>query len=458
MPTPSIPIVVLATFLLLPLTKAQGQGQGSPATASGTLNLLLTNKNGFVIASDSRMSSDEPFDCGGIVQLYCDNSQKLFRTGPKSAMVIAGFAVGTRNTPLDLTVASVLRKTFGSEGLPGDASDWARSALRQALTGVAALYNPETTSPASLQLVTTFAGFDESGQPFVKRLVFVESWKPSGPLNVKAPEYEVLTVGKIPDEKFLPVAVGINCIAEAILSGYYKTEDPVILRYYQKRREGALDNLPLEEMKSLAQVILRETRNFTGLVGGEDQIGVFPVAGEVEWALPPLATKSELPAHFFLWKGLQCTQGASQCRAVNGGATFVEDFQHPLDEPIAKFFLAGEFKNIPVALDHNYFVNDSFDGVTFKWRGDRFFLQGNHFKDCVLELPESAQLQPSSELTGKCRLVRKSEVSVEPATVGSPISWKSSGCSTKNSDGGVTLTVGGSCGNAASIVGPQIQP
>jgi hypothetical protein len=89
---------------------AQMQGfEVSPAFASGTLNIVLANKNGIVIAADSRMSSSAPFSCGNAMQLYCDNSQKLFRTGERSAIVIAGFAVGRRNSPLDLTLASVLR-------------------------------------------------------------------------------------------------------------------------------------------------------------------------------------------------------------------------------------------------------------------------------------------------------------------------------------------------------------
>lgn len=395
------------------------------------------------------------------MQLYCDNSQKLFRTGEKSAMVIAGFAVGRQNTPLDLTVASVLRKRFDSHGLPtaeGATYDWARFALAQALTGVAALSDPETTSSASLQLIATFAGFDERGQLVLKQLLFRESWKPSGPLNAKAPEYEVLQAGATLDGKFLPITTGITCVADAILGGYYRTKDPVILRYYQRRREGTLDSLELKELKSLAQVILRETRNFTDKVGGEDPIGVFPVGGNIEWTLPTLPSDKDLPARFFLWKGLLCPEATEQCKVLNGSAAYFEDFQHDTDELVAKFFLAGQFKERPVALDNNYFVNDSFEGTTLKWRGGNFFMHGNHFKDCVLEMPEGVQLQPGSELDGKCRLVRKPEVSVEPGTVGSPIKWETFGCKKIEPNGGITFTAGGSCGNAAGMFGPTIQP
>jgi hypothetical protein len=46
---------------------------------SGTLNLILANKNGFVIAADSRRSSTTPFKCHGVRQLYCDDSQSFLR-------------------------------------------------------------------------------------------------------------------------------------------------------------------------------------------------------------------------------------------------------------------------------------------------------------------------------------------------------------------------------------------
>src|SRR6266481_10087138 len=51
------------------------QSMSSPAT--GTLNLLLANRKGFVIAADSRMTQlSQPVQ-------YWDDSQKLFKVGPE---------------------------------------------------------------------------------------------------------------------------------------------------------------------------------------------------------------------------------------------------------------------------------------------------------------------------------------------------------------------------------------
>jgi len=428
----------------------------NPALASGTLNLVLANKNGIVIAADSRMSSDAPFLCAGVMQNYCDNSQKLFRTGDRSAMVVAGFAVGRGNSPLDLSLASVLRKRFGTDGLPGErgevamVTDWAKPTLEQSLTGVAALFDPTRKAPEDLILVATFIGFNKNGMPVVKQQKYIENWVRSGPLSITVPDYQVVE-REITVERFAGVYSGIACVADAILHGYYKSDDPVIRSYYEKRRhEGLLDDAPLDDLKTLAKVILRETRNFTGAVGGEDQIGIFPVNGKVQWSLPALPSDKDLPARFYLWRGVECVE-EKPCKYDR--IAFTEDWQHSLDEPIAKFFLAGQFKGIAVALDNNYFVRNSFDGVTFKWQGGGFpYLLGNTFSNCVLELPEHGDVPKESEISGKCKLVRESKVVVESTTVGAPIKWEISGCATKNPNGGVTISAGGACGSPLSSV------
>ena len=193
------------------------------------------------------------------------------------------------------------------------------------------------------------------------------------------------------------------------------------------------------------------------MVGGEDQIGVFPVNGSVQWFLPSLPSDRDLPARFYLWRGVECVEG-KPCKYDR--VAFFEDWQHSLDETIAKFFLAGQFKGIAVALDNNYFIRNNFEGVTLKWLGGTLsYMLGNTFSNCVLELPEHADVPRNSELTGHCNLVRKSEVAVEPAIVGAPIKWKTSGCVVKNTDGCITVSTGGTCdGNVAFIQGPVIQP
>src|SRR5437762_13613722 len=81
------PPAFLAVCLVVGCTSAFGQAFPStdfPHT-SGSLNLVLANKNGFVIAADSRGTHRTSTGVS-----YRDEYQKLFRTGPRSALAIAG--------------------------------------------------------------------------------------------------------------------------------------------------------------------------------------------------------------------------------------------------------------------------------------------------------------------------------------------------------------------------------
>jgi hypothetical protein len=170
---PALAVVLLALLMTSTQSGAQQEHPESGfGTASGTLNLVLANKNGFVVAADSRMSSDHKFLCDGKEQLYCDNSQKLFRTTPHSAMVVAGFAVGGYKSPLFMAVASAIRKQFGPGGMPEDRfavaiPSAAEMFLQSELTGVAAIYDPANTPAKNLSLWATFVRMDSDGTPIV---------------------------------------------------------------------------------------------------------------------------------------------------------------------------------------------------------------------------------------------------------------------------------------------------
>src|SRR5262249_20833391 len=148
-------LLLLSTVFFQPGLRAQSNDAAT--LTSGTLNLVIANKNGIVVAADSRMSSDAPFPCGRALTLHCDNSQKRFRTGSRSAMVIAGFAVGRWGSPLDLSLASLLRNRFGvdgrrePEGGVRDVEEWARyklekSGITQVADAILSAHYP-TTDP-----------------------------------------------------------------------------------------------------------------------------------------------------------------------------------------------------------------------------------------------------------------------------------------------------------------------
>ena len=439
---PFAAILLISTALVsLKAIAQQSEPEVNATLTSGTLNIVLADKNGFVIATDSRMSSGTRFPCQGRSQLYCDNSQKLFQTSPRSAMAIAGFAVGRWQTPLDLAVAPVLLKALGRNGMSADrlrrvfgeldndehscllVPQLIGTTLKDALVGMAAINDPRT-DPGKLSVTATFACFDRNHIPVVQQMQLAETWTLAGPADStfreRIPEYSLKPVKPgVRATSFQGVSAGITNVADAILAGTYDSDDLLIQDFYRRRQNHQLDDMTLKDMSALARVFLRETKKFTVYVGGEDQIGEFPSEGSAAFHFPDsLPFETEIIPRLMRWQGLLCTNTQMPTCGRTGVSFSVNPAQQGTH--LLKLLLASEFKKVPVALDGNLFVADSFDGVTLKWNGGSFFSYRNTFKDCVLELTLDAQVFAHPELA-TCRLVRKPVIELPPGTVGMPL-------------------------------------
>jgi 20S proteasome alpha/beta subunit len=408
----------LTTLFLLTLVVTQGSAfaqkaepNSVPIRASGTLNIILANKNGFVIAADSRMSSDKPFQCAstGRLQLYCDNSQKLFRTSPHSVLVIAGFAVDRGPSPLDLAIAPFLLKKFGPNGLATDdqaefAPERIKDYLSEALRNVSALhypFDPEHFEPQ--RLFVTFARIDRNSRTVLRRFVYTERLKMLAPLNVNVPEFDVQDSGEVLVTTFFQNPfVGLPYVAQAIFDGYWKSTDPDILNYYKKKEHGQLESMSLTEMRKLAAAMLRETRNRVDRVGGGDQVAVFPASGsDADFTLPRLLpTAAQSVPSVLSFAGLNCS--TTPC---NGPISFSTDPER-LQGTYNKFFLASQFVNIPIALEDNIFIGNKFDGVTFIWSGGKPFMRQNQISNCTIEVRPATPL-PNTLGLQACRVLTK---------------------------------------------------
>jgi hypothetical protein len=430
-------VVLLALVLMLCSAMAQQpESNAGVIHTSGTLNIIFANTNGFVIAADSRASSKVPFLCPDtqIQQLYCDNSQKLFRTTPNSALVIAGFAVDSRGTALDLAIASALLKQFGPHGLPNDEAaqfvpDLIKYKFQEALRNVSALdfpFNPQHFDPQ--RLVVTFARIDKSAKPVLRQLLYTETLRQTPPFQAYVPEFEIADSGEVPATKFLsrPFVdpfmgpfVGLSSVAQSILNGNRKSNDPDILNYYEKKKNVQLDSMSLAEMRRLAAAILGETKKYIIAVGGENQIGVFPANGDgVEFTLPGnlLTDAKSIPAVISA-VGLDCS-GKSPCK---GPVSMSMDGDRARGN-YKEFFLASQFRDMPIALEDNIFIGNNFDYVTFMWTGGNPLLLNNTLKNCTLEVPQS---RPTPDIRGLqgCVIVKKALVTYPLDTVGARRVW-----------------------------------
>jgi hypothetical protein len=304
---------------------------------------------------------------------------------------------------------------------------WCRVKLSEALTAITSLY--DFLPPENMAFEATFAGINEDEKVVVRRQIYHGTWVASGPLNAMAPQYEVQETPLLPVRSFVRNAIGISSVADAIFGGHYRSHDPVILRFYSKlNNQAALDAMSLSEMVEMAHSILRETRKFSYVVGGPDEIGIFPAKGQPQLLMPSLPSEKKFATHFAPREGLLYTKEhpEGQLFGPNRMSIFLEDYQHPLDEVIPQFFLGCEFKDIPVVLDDNYFVRGAFGGVTFKYTGKPFLAQRNTYTDCTVEVPENVA-PTGSEVFSHCRLVRLPQVTWEKGSVGEPLRWQSSG-------------------------------
>jgi len=479
---------------------------GQVATA-GTLVLVIADQNGFIIASDSRRSNlAQRFSCGDTREFYCDDSQKVFQTGKKSAIAIAGFSSWLKGTPLDLEVASVLRRRYkyasvqqftppkgarpiGTMGpvyvtkfTPFDPQSSLNEdfELEEALTTVAAFALPANFS-------TLIAKLDGKGEPQVNRIDYQYAPVTGGPLSIVIPDYQASDVTKqscrtrprttddLKMDVFKFCTAGMDGLAKKILSGDYPTTDKVIQKYYRALRENKLDKMPLSQLSALAQAILAETgqSNYArapivdggsvesfSVVGGPDQVGVFPSRGDVRCCGDEqLPTNVQLLPPKFIRAGFvyDGTEDGSPVNPVR--ISFFWSGQYDPDEPIHQVFIGDYFRNITVVLDGNYFMHNQFDNVTFRYEGGECFMPSwpeNRISNCGLEIFVSLKLPDSCSGLSSCRRVGYGSTTSK-ATVGAPIRVETSKCREPHPDGTVTFWVGGECGNVAGMMGPVIK-
>jgi len=373
--------------------------------ASGTLNLVLANKHGVVIAADSRGTWT---DLHGRVVGREDKFQKLFRTGNRSAVAIAGLLAYPRY-PYSLETSSRLLGRFGLEGLPDERGDpdlvteWHESDLGLQLTRLSAILSTyDEINPADLRLIATIVGYDKTGSLQVRQIAFTRETAP------------VLTNGKniwlvhssISLKKtvtgFDKFTAGMPEIAEAILAGQYATSDLAVLKYFEALREGKRDELPLESLQALAEAIFRETIKHEAGVGGDVQIAMIPADGKPIWRLKPM----------------------QKSRILLGGAALIVGGHNPFVDPdwmkgahvemaqnfdslnMDAVFVGTQFENLTIPLDENHYFGSTFRNCTFLYAGAPLVKFGKNNKtiDCRLEIKAGLKTLPPEvrELKSRC--------------------------------------------------------
>jgi hypothetical protein len=389
-------------FLLLACTSTslfgQSQTEQEPLTR-GTLNVVLANQNGFVMAADSRRNSG---DC----ERGTNDSQKIFQMGPNAAMAIAGFASyrsGFGDAPDGMEVAEVLREHFDPRWSSGAnqffVDTWLDVQVLPDIQGLAAIYqaavyrtwpsrpSQRLLSLADFSFIATSAWIGPPGAvegvPYISQVRFVPRVLKFGPLGNPYYEY-VKEVGEVSADHFVYMTAGIDMWAIGILNGVQQDSDPAIVKYIFALEHGTRDELSLEDMEGVVRRILAITAAKTACVGGVSQIAVVSVRSPARWLL-----QSANPDRRQRLQGSRLSIGLTYNGSLpNKEPAMVLPDRMPGNRIWTRVFVDNRFENSKVQLDGNSFIGNRFTKPTFLWNGGVFvfrplqnWIQGN----CIIE-------------------------------------------------------------------------
>ena len=240
---------------------------GSPALSlsGGTLTVVLANRNGFVIASDSRQTwQDGHFD---------DNSQKIFRLGPSSAIAIAGFANNARE-PFASDLRSELTKAL-PKYTDKNAESWTTTVFESRLALLKLINATEGGPPEALNSYITLVRIGTDEIPEITTLIF-DGGEPAAP-----PKVSTITAGD-----FKCRAFGIRDLVDAVQAGSYRGNNIVLNGFQSAFESSHIDKLSVRQMERIAIALIQETGKLSSRIGGPIQIGTFPTRKQAVWKQP----------------------------------------------------------------------------------------------------------------------------------------------------------------------------
>ncbi len=319
-------------------------GQGENLTIHGTLNIILANQNGFVVATDSMQTQ---WTSSGDKQIP-EPAQKLFPVDDHSVCTIAGFG--------SATVAAAPEFNTNSAGIIGA---YMSEQLRQKapqnfqakLTSLSFLFGFYLSSLADLRqsiglplgdysLQLLLAGYDSDGTPKLGALVLrpVVSTAVSGrPFIRMAPEniFE-RAVGK----EVTILVGGQRDVAAEILDDPKKFASArPVRRYLEALAADRGSSLTIEEMKQFAEFVVARTAERYPSVGGPLQVAIIQ-NGHIVSLKQPNFTSPPTPIGFNLFVGGHIA-GAHRFEIKIQGATFLWLQNQFIDDP--EFSIDGHY-------------------------------------------------------------------------------------------------------------------
>jgi len=357
----------------------------------GTVNVLLANRNGLVVVTDSRLSNG---------QRAVGNGQKLFQIDNRTVCTIAGWysspgpvvrsdVPGHPDYPAELAVPDIIQIIISriARSRPGWLTidrkmEVISKIFALSLLVVANLYDAAGVPLSHEQLngtsEITVAGYDDKGVLEILQTDIVPIIQ-----NGKIMDYnmEAKPTIYVPETSgVVPVIRGIQSTAHSILDGSYPAmaSDPILGHFKAPLADDKGRSLSMQDMEQIAKQIERCTAlQFPTYVGGSQQIAELS-SGVVSQFVQPISSPTPIPRVVFetLEDLAIVGTGPTSSILVYAGA------------PKAEFVQRAKLANGMQYLDNFFFFKSDFAHVHFIYLGSprSIFDKSNTLTDCTLTL------------------------------------------------------------------------
>ncbi|MFI5087844.1 MAG: hypothetical protein ACHP7I_05570 [Terriglobales bacterium] len=345
----------------------------------GTINVVLSNTNGAVVLTDSRLSSKQPD--GSITPMPSIVAQKLFQLDEYSVCALADLVTKTVPEANGLGISSPaiingLARELNEKKVHLSVAQ-KLGALELAFTRRIEVISTIEHVPVRVELIV--AGYDADGILRIGGYVLRTERAP-GSTNFHAVREDDRPVTAVAPG-LRAIFGGIRITGEGVMQALDDfPNDPILAKVAARKRMGTDSTLPLNDLIALATDLKGRTETLSrGKVGGPEQVAVLE-NGRARLVHGP--TFSFQPPELHVYAVL------SHNEFYGGGVSVATDFPTPI-------LYSNVFIRLEQVLDNAVFSDNEFRGCVVRYNGGiTKFDESNKLVDTVLVLGRGAARNP----------------------------------------------------------------
>jgi hypothetical protein len=347
--------LLTATMLFFVMSSLLAQ-ESTKTSTHGTINVLVGNKYGIVVATDSR-ASDKTF------RTINDRSHKLFQLDSTTVCSIAGFASDPGpHWELGLSTGGIIH-AFAEAMADSPSKVPFRTQvfvlphlIGSRLGSLEAEYqsSSEKRTPNADHLFLIFAGLDDHGILSTAKVEISIQAVPRSDgkyeflPKISDPQFNTITSG------FFYLTSGVDDSAQLRLHSPGSFEDePELNEYRHAVQEGKTGNLSLDQLEELAKYLVVDASRTAHVVGGPIQVALISSGGAL-MKMPSNLVPDTKPYSTVLFRGI----GQSQSPIY----PMVRTVPHSV-------FLDSHCDDAAIILDDSIFVGGRFINCNFYYDG-----------------------------------------------------------------------------------------